>query len=385
MTEYLRPDVSHVPDFVDDRGPAEYFHGRKRILGNFNKLIQQSIKTQGGSIFLIQGAPGSGKTALLHECEKMVKVQDWEVAKITAPSLWDPHKLLDALGRGERYKGTERSTQIGFRNLIHRTWKSTRPPSSVENVLKVVKKPLLLVLDEAQTLGIKDGIPSNQRGTVTSILNSIHNSELNEPVILLTAGLGSTKATFGELGISRFKGGCFIELGVLGKKAEHAVIHDWLTKNGGAKEDSTPWIDAITQKTHGWPQHITIYGEAAAKQIKKNQGHMTPAGLEAVYRVGMERREAYYKQRAITISRKERCSLARLIKNVSPGSELGREDIVIALSQEYDSDEAKSLFNKAVERGILHSQDGIYTIPIPSLRNWLVSEYAPEKNISPAR
>ena len=112
---------------------------------------------------------------------------------------------------------------------------------------------------------------------------------------------------------------------------------------------------------------------------------MTPSGLETVSRVGMERREEYYKQRAITISRKERCSLARLIKNVSPGNELDREDIVIALSQEYDPDEAKNLFNKAVERGILHSQDGIYTIPIPSLRNWLVSEYAPEKNTSPAR
>ena len=385
MTEYLRPDVSHVPDFVDDRGPAEYFHGRKRILGNFNKLIQQSIKTQGGSTFLIQGAPGAGKTALLHECEKMVKVQDWEVAKIKAPALWDPHKLLDALGRGERYKGTERSTQIGFRNLIHRTWKSTRPQSSVENELKAVKKPLLLVLDEAQRLASTKNRPREELGNAGDLLEAIHNGELNKPVILLAAGLGPTKATFGELGISRFKGGCFVELGALGKKAERAVIHDWLTKNGGAKGDPTPWIDAITQKTHGWPQHITIYGEAAAKQIKKDQGHMTPSGLETVSRVGMERREEYYKQRAITISRKERCSLARLIKNVSPGNELDREDIVIALSQEYDPDEAKNLFNKAVERGILHSQDGIYTIPIPSLRNWLVSEYAPEKNTSPAR
>ncbi|MCY4158842.1 MAG: hypothetical protein OXE92_05680, partial [Bacteroidetes bacterium] len=37
------------------------------------------------------------------------------------------------------------------------------------------------------------------------------------------------------------------------------------------------------------------------------------------------------------------------------------------------------LFTKAVERGILHSQDEVYSIPIPSMRTWLISNYARER------
>jgi len=382
MDEPPQIDASHVPDFVDDRGPAEYFHGRKRILGNFNKLAKKSIEIQGGSTFLIQGAPGAGKTALLHECEKMVKTQGWEVVKIKVPALWDPYKLLDALGHGKKYKGTEKTTQIGFRGFIHWVWKSMRSKPDVESVLKAVKKPLLLVLDEAHALGIENVVPPNEKGAINSVLNIIHNGELNTPVILLAAGLGPTKAAFGDLGVSRFKGGCFVELGALDKKSEHAVIRDWLTKKGGAKGDPIAWINAIGQQTHGWPQHITVYGDAAARQIKKDKGSMTPDGLEVVYRVGMERREEYYKQRAVTISREERCSLAKLIRNVSSGDELYEKDILATLSQEYSPDEAKDLFNRALKRGILHSQGGVYTVPIPSMQSWLVSRYAPEENVS---
>jgi len=77
------------------------------------------------------------------------------------------------------------------------------------------------------------------------------------------------------------------------------VIRDWLIKEGRAKGDPTAWIDVIAQKTHGWPQHITAYGDAAAKQIRHDGGVMTSAGLEAVYQVGKERCEAYYEQRVV--------------------------------------------------------------------------------------
>jgi len=106
---------------------------------------------------------------------------------------------------------------------------------------------------------------------------------------------------------------------------------------------------------------------------------MTTEGLEIVYQVGEERREAYYKQRAKGISGKERCRLTKLIQNIPPEKGIDKEDIELILLQEYDdSDKAKSLFKKAVERGILHSQDEIYNIPIPSMRSWLISNYAHE-------
>ncbi|MCY4204776.1 MAG: hypothetical protein OXE92_03515 [Bacteroidetes bacterium] len=379
MSDFPHPKASHIPDFLEDRGPAEYFHGRTKILDNFGKLLERAVQTNRGTVFLIQGAPGAGKTALLHELEKLGLASGWETPKkkMYPSALWTPGELRKSFGQNIRAKfsGTGgigiQVAQIGV--------KTEWTQATTLNILSSGKKPLLLKLDEAQTIGTTNAPPSNLAGVATNVLDAIHNGELGRPVILMAAGLGQTEEAFRLLGISRFRGGCFVELGALSKDSERAVIHDWIIKEGGAKGDPVPWIDMIAQKTHGWPQHISAYGDAAAKQIEKDNGNMTSAGLEVVYKLGKDRCESYYKQRAEKISRKERGSLAWLVENISVEGGIDKEDIEAALSQEYDSDKARDLFKRLLERGILHSQDGVYTIPIPSMRTWLISNYARER------
>lgn len=145
-----------------------------------------------------------------------------------------------------------------------------RPNPNTLKILENVKKPLLLILGEAQTLAKANKPPNKElEGITANVLNAIHNGSLKSSVVLLAAGLGPTEEAFSSLGISRFKAGCFIELGALGKESECAVIHDWLVKDGGAKGDPTPWINEIAQKTSGWPQHISAYGDAASQQSRK--------------------------------------------------------------------------------------------------------------------
>lgn len=100
------------------------------------------------------------------------------------------------------------------------------------------------------------------------------------------------------------------------------MIRDWLTLEGGAKGDPTQWIDAISKETHGWPQHVTAYGDAAAKQIKKDQGAMTNEGLKVVYQAGMRRRMAYYKQRVAGIGGDALICLFEAIMEVGLGESL---------------------------------------------------------------
>jgi len=341
------------------------------------------MREKTGTILLIQGAPGVGKSALLHELEKLALASGWETAKkkMYPPTLWTPSELRKALGQKIRSKFF---VPIGIAIQVAPIGiKAEWTQKTTLNILSSGKKPLLLQLDETQTIGTTNAPSEGLKSAATNVLDAIHNGELSRPVILIAAGLGSSKAAFGNLGISRFRAGCKIELGSLSKESERAVIQDWLIKDGGAKGDPTVWIDAIAQKTHGWPQHITAYGDAASKQIKQDKGIMTSAGLEIVYQVGKERCEAYYMQRAEKISRKERYSLAQLIENGSTEDGIDQEDIETVLSKEYDLDKAKDLFKRALERGILHSrQDGAYTIPIPSMQNWLISNYTPEKNAS---
>ena len=359
-----------------DRGPARHFHGRKQILRNFDGLLGGAAKTDTGTIFLIQGAPGAGKTALLAECERIARGREWEVANIGVGSLWDPYKLLDSLGLGDKYEVTEKSTQFGVKDVAGRGYKSTRLPRTVLSILKDGDQPLLLILDESQGLG-EDGVPpSDYRADARTVLDFIHNGKLGRPVILLAAGLGTTLKSFESLEVSRFASNCFVELGALDKGAERAVIQDWLKKDGGAKGDPKAWIDAIAKEAHGWPHHILSYVyPAAVDQLKVDDGIMTTDGLNVVLYVGREGRNAYYEQRMKGFSRKQRRSLANLIVNIPSEDGLDEEDIKASLSQEYGKTEADKMFHDALRKGLLDEHSGCYVVPIPSMLTWLKKEY----------
>ena len=61
-------DTCWTDQDVFDRGKAEFFHGRETIVRRFQKECDRALQTQGGTTLLIEGAPGAGKSALLHEC-----------------------------------------------------------------------------------------------------------------------------------------------------------------------------------------------------------------------------------------------------------------------------------------------------------------------------
>ena len=184
--------------------------------------------------------------------------------------------------------------------------------------------------------------------------------------------------SFGSFGISRFAKGAFVELGALDKEAEHAVLHDWLVREGGARENPATWIHAIAQETHGWPQHILAYIEPALEQLGRDGGAMTSEGLKVVLEEGRVARAAYYEHRAEGITRKQRRSLANLFANVSPGGSFDREDIVSSLVQDHGAECAQEIFLRAEAKGVITSKEGCYNIPVPSMHSWLVSKYAIE-------
>ncbi len=145
-------------------------------------------------------------------------------------------------------------------------------------MLKSGKGKLLLVLDEAQRLGKHK--PPDHAHRISNLLDAIHNGKIaGRPVMLAVAGLSATANAFEGMGVSRFKANCYVEPGPLKPDAEREVIKDWLKKEGRAKGDPAPWIDAIIQKTHGWPQHVAAYAESAAIHLRATGRQMTPEKL----------------------------------------------------------------------------------------------------------
>ncbi|MCY3630475.1 MAG: ATP-binding protein [Bacteroidetes bacterium] len=378
MSEFLRSDISNVDDYVADRGPTRFFHGRKRVLGNFGKLVKESMEAQGGSTFLIQGAPGAGKTALLEEMALDALKNQWDVVDINLDDLYNPVHMAQTLGKSYVTR-KQTGTKVDARVLAREHVKEVAGDSSVAQVLENMrpKHGVVLILDEAQRIGRFSDTPNEIPAMGT--LDTLHNGKLPHPVILLAAGLGTTSKSFGSLGISRFKGGCFVELGALGKDAERAVIRDWLMKEGGAKGDLAPWIDAIVQNTHGWPHHIISYVYPASEHLKAGDGIMTSEGLHAVLEAGRKGRKAYYNERSYGFPEEERQGLAEAFADISSGESMTRKAILSSLARDFEPDEAKDLFRRAWEKGLLDERGGRYVIPIPSMQDWLISNYGRER------
>jgi len=374
MAEHPDINTSHISDFVEDRGPAEHFHGRTRILDSFKEILERSKQKNLGTTILIQGAPGVGKTALLEEMALNAIENQWDVFEINLGDLHNPVQMAQTLGKSYiSYKQTAIKTDAKVVGTEH--IKEVAGDSSVSQVLEKMdpKHGIILVLDEAQS--IADFVGSPNKTTVVETLGNVHNGKFNHPVILLAAGLGSTEEAFSLLRVSRFKGGCNIELGALRKEDERSVLRDWLIKDGGAKGDPTAWIDAIAEKTHGWPQHLTAYGDAAAKQISHDKGVMTSAGLKVVYQVGLMRRKAYYKQRVASIDGDEFICLSEAIAGIETGQPFKKKFITKSIEKEYNNQEkANELFNTFLEKGLIAEEDGLYSVPIPSMHDWMKSE-----------
>ncbi len=361
---------------IPDRGPTPHFRGREEIINTFTNYLKHYLSEKGGTTFLIQGAPGAGKTALLDKLRLAAEDQKWKTAEIGPAALWDVKSLRESIPDRNILKRLSGKVNAGLPEggSIEISMKDS--VETIKKVLRSGKKPLLLILDEAQHLGIEGVVPNEMRGVVTGVLDEIHNGKLGRPVVLLAAGLGTTESAFDSLGISRFVGDCTVGLGPLDRESERAAIRDWIVKEGGTNGNTDQWIEAIAKETHGWPQHIISYVKPAVGYLKSNNHLMTDAGLRIVLEKGAESRLRYYRQRAHDIDWEQRQSLARSLGHLPIGETTTRTSILTILNEEYPPEVADNLFKRALEQGILDKhEDGRYGVPIPSMQTWLIEEY----------
>jgi len=363
-------------NFIDDRGPAKYFHGRKEIIDTFTGLLRFYQANNRGTTFLIQGAPGAGKTALLDVLLTQARDGEWVAKKIRVRDLHDPASMIRALGHS--YVARRHSSTTGDGRVVqHARGKEYTGHPTVEDVIAehLEKRGLILWLDEAQHLGNLSSLP-DAKALATSTLDVIHNGGFGRPVMLIAAGLGTTERELKSLGISRFVRTCPVYLGGLDKASEVSVIRDWLTLEGSAQDETKMWVDSIAEQTHGWPQHIISYIAPAVEYLKSNHGVMTNEGLRFALKEGGVARTKYYQSRVKGIEKRKRQALARIFAGVEIGIYMERDNILDGLKEDFTQKEADKLFNDLLERGVIDERiDGDYGIPIPSFHTWLIEEY----------
>ncbi len=379
-------DSNRPPVRPRDRGRSPFFHGREEIIDTFNSVLEDSKALNDGTTFMIQGVPGAGKTALIDVLARRAADQGWKTAHIGTNSLWNPDDLLHRLGKktSTRIKGA--SVEAGVdKDVKASALLSVEILPVVLTMIKILeddKKSLLLILDEAQALGLKDVVLAEMKDNVTDVLKQIHSGDLGRPVMFLAGGLGTTEAALSTFGVSRFEGDCKVYLDRLDKASERAVIHDWLTYAGGEPRDTPTWIDAIAEHTYGWPQHIISYVKPAVKYLGANEHQMSDEGLDFVLANGEEARLEYYDSRAHDIDEHEREILARAVMDVpTDGTTTGPAIIAILKKSGLTQKEADDLFTQALDQGIIDKRNGgRYGIPIPSMHSWLIDEHIGNKS-----
>jgi len=260
----------HIPD----RGPTDHFHGRETIIENFMSALEHHREKNDGTIFLIQGPPGAGKTALLHKLAEVAS-GEWNAVDIEPEALWDTDWLMHALGRGGELQLTEVSGGASLGGFVSDEGKSAPiPENPISLIAQVDVPPLLLTLDEAQTLGGVNKPKDKDASVAANFIKSIHNGKIGKPVILLTAGLGTTAKAFADLSISRFmkRGHKYkIGLGSLGRDSTCATLRDLIQEYGRVTDLPSSWIEKIADQTHGWPQHIISYADQAAEYLYEHR------------------------------------------------------------------------------------------------------------------
>ena len=184
----------------------------------------------------------------------------------------------------------------------------------------------------------------------------------------LSAEIGLDVASLGvsfdlDKDISRFKSNCYFNLEALSRTEERGVIKDWLTEEGKAKGDITAWMNAITAETHGWGHHIASYLDPALECLKESEGEMTAEGLRIVMEKGRANRWAYYTGRTEGPDDDHIVRLVEMFRDTPVEEGFRKQDLVAELG--------KPGFAQAVSRGVLYYSNPLYTLPIPSLYDYL--------------
>ncbi|MCY4162436.1 MAG: ATP-binding protein [Flavobacteriaceae bacterium] len=360
-----------------NRGKAKYFHGRKEELDLFRGTLNIAKIENGGTIFIIQGSPGVGKSALLEEFKELGVAEEWGVVEISHDGLWDAHELRKYLHKDytiklKELKAGASAYGLGMEGVFSINEKS------VLQILESSKKPLLLMLDEGQHLADVLNADFQIFKDTKKVLDNIHNNKFRVPLVFVISGLGMTKKIIQNFGVSILDDKSIVNLEKLDKLSEQEILKDWIYQEGGLDQtiQSKLWIEKITEFTHGWPHHINAYGRSASEWIKKHPNKLTMEGLNWVLKDGEQKRFDYYDERFDTLTLKETELITELLIVHRNVDEFRDESIIDFFKEKTSLEEAEKLFDRTVEKGVFHRQKNKkYSVAVPSMRTWLIDQF----------
>ncbi len=302
---------------VGERGAAVAFVGREAEIGvAIDQLATWHPGTSPGRTVVAQGAPGAGKTALLHEIGRRLSRRLPQATAIYRATPWRRHSVGNVLlSLAEQMMGASRdafrttagtTTSIGAKAIAlarHDRSQSRAPPSlacwdDLETLFahqSQQAKPTLLMVDEIQRIG--------DDAETADLLFQLHD-QTTFPVVLVCGGLSTSAARLREVGISRLVDANVLRIDALEPEQAERCLEQSLgmmADDVGISGHADHWARQLAPETGGWPQHVTSHIRAAAAALRASGRFAFDGGnLDSARRRAQADMRHYYEQRLET-------------------------------------------------------------------------------------
>ncbi len=408
-----------------DKEYAQYFVGRQDIIAgientvaemqqliagqNAKQLVASQLNLSNQRTWLVQGAPGAGKSALQSHLQ-----QSWLqrrngpfTVSLEATEIKDEANLTRIIANAIRYDGAEkighvhrselesglhsqggvniltrkerRVGELQLRDLWHRydrgLWNRIRKPfAKILKSKSAEVRPIVLLIDEIQNL------PSAGE----NILTTIHSGRHGLPIVAVLAGLAWSKSHLRKAGLSRFSEGHIRTLTPLTEMEATDAVRRLLQEHYIKGYRDADIVTKIARWSNGWPQHLHNYMRMFALELVRADGNLVAVNEVRLRKSGDEKRENYYKDR-LDVSRIRACEnlLADVAEMIDEGGT--HESNLLKLLDERPWDvklhpankipqnmTSQEFIDEMIKNGMVHSEDGYLTIPIPSFRQYLI-------------
>ena len=412
------PDLDALRWFskLPDREATPYFGGRAEEI----ELVEHALNRirerardghwhpSGGETILFQGAPGAGKSALLHHL-----VRSWRSVGPEAPAVVstkashyadertlalhvaeavDPVLAARFRRSVTTHSSATKSLGIGIPGFATGNAEaetgSQAASAPAEPSLANVGKALLksgqtaaLILDEAQILESFDA------DATRPVITDLHTGSHGGPMLPVFAGLAHSHSVLQDCGISRFSRGHDRTLAALSFDEAAETVQMMLAdcRVRGDRETKRQWAQALANESSGWPQHLHVAMQALASELLAAS---TPGQLEgvdsgfgvAVLRESALARDEYYERRIDEPLAGARQLVAETFRRIGDGAT--RDDVLghiraaarpgrgpHALPRNHDE---AMLLDRMIRRGLLQlTPKKMLACPIPSLRDYI--------------
>jgi len=412
------PDIEKLRVFsgLSEKEHTPFYAGRESLIRGVLQSTETAADRTGagefsqGATWLIQGAPGAGKTAFLREVGRDPRSRGqapWEgrlpaVAEIPLQDLGDEARvatrIAEALLRGaskEFRRTVQTAISGGGRFLFGTGFEAslsvgggrqvvTAPPSATLDTLRNLapecwKRPLVVVADEIQDVGIE----------ALNVLRQLHLGEHGLPIVPVYAGLASAEDALDDIegtgrGLTRIVPERVVMIGRLGPEEAEQAVWRLLDECGVRGREGSDLPEALAAATEGWPQHLHNGMRILARALAESGGNLALVDRGEVLEAEMQTRDGRHGKRKTRPMRNSKVFVARLMR-AAKNEEMDRPEILERMERLSEAgrrrderlpdgmDAEEFLTGHLLRKGALQEEeDGKLRCPIPCLSMHLV-------------